>query len=213
MAGSEPAEAKAVLRHVIRELRRGRPEAERRHRSALIASHVLATIRSSVAVPARIACTWSMPTEPSTDALIERLQESGVEVLTPRIEQGRTMAWIRMVPNAAATPGALAPGALGIRTPVGDDRAPLSTCDAIVLPALAIDRRGLRLGQGGGYFDRALADLPAHADAGPLRIAMLYADEMIDELPAQPHDQPVDCAVTDAGVTWFTAPAAGQGPG
>ena len=203
MAGSAPAESKAAVRQRIRQQRRELPDAERLRRGTLITDHALAVISAAVPSAARIACTWSMPTEPPTDDLIERLQHRGVEVLTPRIEPGWTMTWVRTPPQAANTPGALTAGTLGIRTPVGDDTAPLSTCAVIVLPALAIDRRGLRLGQGGGYFDRALGDLASHAEGGPLRMAMLYADELIDELPSQDHDQPVDCAVSDAGITWF----------
>ncbi|MBU6245146.1 MAG: 5-formyltetrahydrofolate cyclo-ligase [Actinomycetales bacterium] len=203
MAGSEPAAAKAALRQRIRRQRRELPDAERLRRGSLITDVALATIGSTLPGAARIACTWSMPTEPPTDDLIERLQHRGVDVRTPRIEPGWTMAWVRTPPGAAVTPGALTSGVLGIRTPVGDDTAPLSTCAVIVLPALAIDRRGLRLGQGGGYFDRALSDLASHAEGGPLRMAMLYADELIDELPSQDHDQPVDCAVSEGGVTWF----------
>jgi 5-formyltetrahydrofolate cyclo-ligase len=61
-----------------------------------------------------------------------------------------------------------------------------------VVPALAVDHRGARLGRGGGYYDRALS----HARPDATLVAVLFDDELVDHLPAEPHDRPVDAVVT-----------------
>jgi 5-formyltetrahydrofolate cyclo-ligase len=70
-----------------------------------------------------------------------------------------------------------------------------------VLPALALDRFGTRLGQGGGYFDRALGELRPHTLGGPLRIGMTFAAEVVAHLPRQAHDQGVDLILTEEALT------------
>jgi 5-formyltetrahydrofolate cyclo-ligase len=66
---------------------------------------------------------------------------------------------------------------------------------AVVVPAVAVDRSGVRLGRGGGYYDRALL----HARPGALLVAVVYDDELLDELPAEPHDHRVGVVVTPSG--------------
>lgn len=68
----------------------------------------------------------------------------------------------------------------------------------IIVPALGVDRTGVRLGQGAGYYDRALLYAPHRP-----RIALVYDNEVHDSLPADPHDQPVNTAVTPSGVVSF----------
>jgi len=68
-----------------------------------------------------------------------------------------------------------------------------------------VDRRGRRLGQGGGYYDKALADVPSHTNGGPLRVAVLFDDEVLDVVPSTEHDCVVDCVLTPAGVVTIDA--------
>jgi 5-formyltetrahydrofolate cyclo-ligase len=65
----------------------------------------------------------------------------------------------------------------------------------LFVPALAVDRRGNRLGRGGGSYDRALSRVPRRA----LVVALLYDGELVDELPTEPHDRPVNAVVTPGG--------------
>jgi 5-formyltetrahydrofolate cyclo-ligase len=65
----------------------------------------------------------------------------------------------------------------------------------VVVPALAVDRRGVRLGRGGGYYDRALV----HARADAVLVALVFDDELVDELPAEEHDRLVTAVVTPSG--------------
>lgn len=72
--------------------------------------------------------------------------------------------------------------------------------DLIFIPALAVDKSGQRLGKGKGYYDRALADLE---DVAPV-IAVVFDDEIIDEVPTEDHDHPVDAVVSPTSTTRFS---------
>uniref|UniRef100_UPI0030EF2491 5-formyltetrahydrofolate cyclo-ligase n=1 Tax=Aquipuribacter hungaricus TaxID=545624 RepID=UPI0030EF2491 len=84
--------------------------------------------------------------------------------------------------------------------------AAVASCDLVLVPALAVDRAGTRLGQGGGSYDRALAR--AHTapgrrpgEGGPLVLAVVHDDEVLDDLlPREPHDVAVHGALTPSGV-------------
>jgi 5-formyltetrahydrofolate cyclo-ligase len=90
----------------------------------------------------------------------------------------------------------------GLREPAGSRLGPgaLGTVALVLVPALAVDRRGRRLGRGGGSYDRALARVPSQA----LTVALLHDGELVDALPGEPHDRPVDAAITPAaGLVWL----------
>ncbi len=96
----------------------------------------------------------------------------------------------------AWTPGCeTAPGAYGIAEPV---RGAALVPQVLIVPLLAFDAAGRRLGQGGGFYDRTLAALRG---AGPLlAIGFGYAGQEVDAVPAGPHDAPLDLVVTEAGL-------------
>ena len=70
----------------------------------------------------------------------------------------------------------------------------MDSCDVVIVPALAVDHAGYRLGRGAGYYDRALAGVRA-----PL-CALVFSHELLPEVPHEPHDVPVQLAVTPGGV-------------
>ncbi|MBM0260688.1 5-formyltetrahydrofolate cyclo-ligase, partial [Micromonospora sp. 4G55] len=74
-------------------------------------------------------------------------------------------------------------------------RAAIGEAELVVVPALAVDHRGLRLGRGGGSYDRALARVPGRV----LIVALLHDGELVEALPAQPHDRPVHAVITPSG--------------
>lgn len=91
--------------------------------------------------------------------------------------------------------GAFAPDAFGIPAP--SSRARVLTPDLVIAPVLAFDRRGGRLGQGAGCYDRTLAGLRA---AGRVFvIGLAYAGQEVDQTPADDHDQPLDAILTEMG--------------
>ena len=86
-----------------------------------------------------------------------------------------------------------------LREPSNGEPWPVENIDLIVTPGLAFDRRGNRLGRGGGYYDRFLA-LPGMR---AVTCALAFAEQIIDEVPTGPHDRPMDLVVTDAEVLRF----------
>jgi 5-formyltetrahydrofolate cyclo-ligase len=96
------------------------------------------------------------------------------------------------------------PGRLTLLEPTGERLGPdaVLAADAVLLPGLAVDARGMRLGRGGGSYDRVLARLAA-AGAHPALVVLLYDTEVVEHVPGEAHDRPVDAAVTPSGVRQF----------
>jgi 5-formyltetrahydrofolate cyclo-ligase len=148
----------------------------------------VARSQPEIAAAARIALYVSMGPEPQTGPLIDWLLAAGKEVLLPILYADNDLGW-GIAPGAAD----LVPGRLGLSEPrvdLGPDA--ISTADLVICPALAVDRYGVRLGRGGGSYDRALARLAP----GTPTWAIVYDTEILDALPADPHDHPVHSALT-----------------
>ena len=97
-------------------------------------------------------------------------------------------------------PDALGPGPIGLREPTGPRLGPAAIGRArlVLVPALAVDRRGVRLGQGAGYYDMSLA----LATPGVPLVVVVNDEELVDELPSEPHDRRVSAALLPgAGLT------------
>lgn len=118
--------------------------------------------------------------EPDTDALFARLDHDGKVLVLPRLEDG-------MVVPALVGDG-LVPGAHGIRTPQGLP-VDVGSIDLVLVPGVAFTTRGDRLGRGGGHYDRFLATCTA-----PM-IGVCFAEQLVDELPVEPHDVRVNRVV------------------
>lgn len=192
------AESKARTRAAIRADRAARPLDDRWAAATAIASHARSLLPSR---PGQVSAYLSLPTEPGTDPLVAAAQEAGHAIRVPRID-GRDLSWVALAPDTV-----LDRGPLGIREPQGAALEPrdLATLDVMFVPGLAVDRDGHRLGQGGGYYDRALVAVPSHADGGPLLVIVLFDDEVLDEVPYAAHDCRVDAALTPAGILRFPA--------
>jgi 5-formyltetrahydrofolate cyclo-ligase len=137
-------------------------------------------------------------TEPGTGRLPAAFTQLGARVLLPVVpETGRELGW-------AVDTGRLAPGRFGLLEPVGPRLGPtaVGAAEVVVVPALAVDRAGTRLGRGGGYYDRALR----HTRPGAVVVALVFDDELVDRLPALDHDRPVSAVVTPDG-GWQALPA------
>lgn len=127
----------------------------------------------------------SVGSEVATGALICALLAAGRRVCVPRIE-GDMLA----VPY-----GPLEEGAFGIPAPRGGED---TFCDVVFAPLLAADGRGVRLGQGGGYYDRYFARRPQ-----ALRVGLAYRAQLVSELPRDTWDMPLHAVVTEEGITRF----------
>jgi 5-formyltetrahydrofolate cyclo-ligase len=190
---------KRALRRRLLAARAARAAPERTAAGSVLAERCLPLLSGARAVAAYV----SVGNEPGTRPLLDALVASGVPVLLPVLLPDRDLDW------APASPaGMLAPGARGTRQPPSPGRGVLavSGVDAVVVPGLAGDLRGARLGRGGGSYDRALARVPA----GVPVLLLLYDDELLPEVPVESHDRPVTHLVRPAGVavaTGWTLPA------
>lgn len=194
---SSPEEDKAALRRRIRERRRERTQAEHAAAAQAIAEEGGSLLRGlSDGLPLLIAAYLSLPTEPGTDLLLQQAEADHDAIWVPKVVDD-ALAWVAM---RTRTP--THPGAFGIREPEGtpvrsDDLVGL---DVMFVPALAVDERGHRLGQGGGYYDRLLATFPRNNKGGPLLVAVVFDDEVLSEVPVEEFDCAVDVALTPSGI-------------
>ncbi|EEP73175.1 5-formyltetrahydrofolate cyclo-ligase [Micromonospora sp. ATCC 39149] len=145
--------------------------------------------------PARVTGYVPVGSEPGGPELPEVLRMAlppGGELLLPVLRDDLDLDWA-----AYTGPGCLVAAGRGLREPTGPrlGRAAIADARLVVVPALAVDRLGRRLGRGGGSYDRALARV---AD-GALTVALLHDGELVEHLPAEPHDRPVRAVVTPSG--------------
>jgi len=151
--------------------------------------------RPEVQMAGTIAAYYSVGAEPDTRGLVFALWKRGSYVLLPRLRPDGDLDWA-----SYEGPESLVPGPRGLLEPGEPPRGPgaVARADVVLVPALAVDRAGNRLGRGGGSYDRALARV------GPLvpLIALVYDAELVERVPAEPHDVKVRAAVSPgAGIT------------
>jgi 5-formyltetrahydrofolate cyclo-ligase len=183
----EVGAAKAALRarHLAR--RRARPQAERAADAEAVATGLLRGLAGMRTLAAYVPDAE----EPGHGRLPAAFTQLGARVLLPVVPaEGAELGW-------AVDTGRLAPGRFGLLEPVGHrlGATAVGTADVVVVPALAVSRDGVRLGRGGGYYDRALR----HVRPGAVLVAVVFDDELLDELPAEPHDVRVTAVVTPSG--------------
>jgi 5-formyltetrahydrofolate cyclo-ligase len=173
---------KAGLRRTLAAARAARPDAERVAAGRLIRDHVLEM--PEIAAAGTIAAYYSAGPEPDTRGLVFALWKRGSYVVLPVLLPDGDLDWA-----SYEGPDSLAPGPHGLLQPTEPPRGPgtVARADAVLVPALAVDLNGHRLGRGGGSYDRALARVGPQVPS----IALLYDDELLPSLPAEPHDQPV----------------------
>ena len=192
-SGLELEDAKQAIRHAVRAHRAARPARQREQDATTFAEHGVEAVGDARCVAAYV----SAHNEPDTSALLDALRERGVRVLLPVLGPGLARCWGEY--NGREELAHHAPGRpLEPTGPVLDPEA-LAEADAIIAPALAIDWRGLRLGQGGGWYDRALR----HRRPGAPVFAMVHEAELVHDalLPRAEHDVPVDAVITEE--RWF----------
>ena len=174
--------AKAALRRQLAAARARLTGAERAAAGHAVREAVLALPETQMAGTA--AAYYSVGTEPDTRGLVYALWKRGTYVLLPLLLPGGDLDWA-----SYEGPDSLVPGRRGTLQPAEPPRGPaaIASADLVIVPALAVDRRGIRLGRGGGSYDRALTRV-----GGPVpTVALLYDGELLDEVPSGPHDLPV----------------------
>jgi 5-formyltetrahydrofolate cyclo-ligase len=183
----EVGAAKSALRERYLARRLARPAPERAAATAAVTTALL----RGLAQARTIAAFVPDETEPGHGRLPAAFTQLGARILLPVVpDDGSELRW-------AVDTGRLAPGRFGLLEPVGPRLGPtaIGAAEVVVVPAVAVARNGVRLGRGGGYYDRALR----HARPGAVLVALVFDDELADELPAEPHDQRVTAVVTPSG--------------
>jgi 5-formyltetrahydrofolate cyclo-ligase len=197
---------KANLRRRLVAARAAMTDAERATAGRLIRDHVLGM--PEVAAAGTVAAYYSVGTEPDTHGLVFALWKRGSYVVLPVLLPDGDLDWA-----SYEGPDSLAPGPRGLLQPVEPVRGPgtVARADVVLVPALAVDVSGKRLGRGAGCYDRALARVGGQVPT----IGLIYDLELVPSLPAEPHDRVVRAVARPShGVTWLPATAPGaESPG
>jgi 5-formyltetrahydrofolate cyclo-ligase len=196
--------AKSGLRAAVLAARRSAGAEQRARASAHLTRRVLDL--PVVGAASCVAAYVSFGTEPSTAELLAGLSSRSVRLLLPVLRPDLDLDWA-----IYDGPHRLAQGPHGVRFPAGLPLGPDAIADAevVIVPALAVDRRGNRLGRGGGSYDRALARVAR----GALVITPLYEGELRADVPVDDHDRPVHVAVLPSAVHDLRGPDHAQGGG
>ncbi len=182
---------KIALRDQLPTARRRTPLQDVRLNASAIAAHLLDT--EEVRRAATVAAYVSVSTEPGTGPLIEQLDAMGRRVILPVLLPDNDLDW-------AAYTGAdsLVPVGRGLLEPTGPRLGvdAIATADVVLCPGAAVDRGGMRLGRGGGSYDRVLGRVPV----GTFVCTLLYDGELLAHVPAAGHDRRVSAVATQRGV-------------
>lgn len=192
MTSTDIALEKSILRQKVRQKRKTFA-----HRNSLYASaftrHLLAALPSEAR---SVAAFLPMPGEPPIREALLEMHRQGLEILVPVVEKKRQLSWVRWLPD---TTYALSP--LGIEEPTGKrfNYTKFVTADLHLIPALAYDCLGKRLGQGGGYYDRLLTDQQEVRTKKYLGV--IFSDELFETIPVEKHDAALNYLITEKGLT------------
>jgi len=166
-------ERKTALRAEVRRRTRGTPEASRAAQERLLASGLL---------NGTVGLYRALPSECGTDLLASAL---GERACFPCVAPGQSELEFRR------EGGAWVRGPLGVQEP-GGDKVPLGEIDVLVVPAVAVDLQGHRLGRGRGHYDATLAAFAGRS------AALVFESQLVPEVPVGEHDRPVDAVCTEA---------------
>lgn len=181
---TDPADLASLKASLRLDARRVRQTADPEGAGAAAAAHFPAALTG----PGVVAAYWPLGGEFDPLPLVDRLRASGADIALPRIADRtghpRFLAW--------PPRGDLAPDAFGVPAPPAD--APEVRPRLILTPLLAFDRQGGRLGQGGGHYDRILAQLQPR---GVVAVGLAYAVQELDQIPRGAHDMRLDWVVSE----------------
>ncbi len=181
--GADLDAAKGDLRRRIATARRALAGDRRKAEAAALA----VTVAALAAAGETVCAYWPVGSEPGSPAMIDGLLARGGRVLLPVVSAEGTLDW-------AEHTGEMCAGPFGLLEPAGARLGPdaITGAGLVLVPALAVGRDGLRLGRGGGYYDRSL---PLARPGVPL-VAVVRDEELLDSVPAEPHDRRVTAALT-----------------
>ena len=178
---------KSELRRVVRARRAAVPPSVRAERDGAILVGLGEIVSAGMVVCAYVPDD----DEAGGSGLLSRLVDSGARVLLPVSPAVGPLGWAEY-----AGPADLAPGRFGIPVPSAPPDGPetIAGADLVLVPAVAVDRRGNRLGRGKGFYDRLLSSTKA------TKIGVAYEFQLVDSIPTEPHDVKMDLVITQSGI-------------
>jgi 5-formyltetrahydrofolate cyclo-ligase len=183
---------KRALRAELRERRRIMTSSERQAATTNLTEHLATLTRS---VNARSVAAY-LPTtdEPNIRGYLSWAEKEGIRVLTPISRDDGLLDWV-------VSTGDETEGQFGWPEPVGELLGPIAIndVDLIIVPAASVDRTGMRMGWGRGYFDRTLGSM----EKCPPVYAVIFDSELVDSVPTEVHDKRVDGVVTPNTIVTF----------
>jgi 5-formyltetrahydrofolate cyclo-ligase len=176
-------ESKHEVRKAILAKRRSLSVEQRQQAAEALVNHIAQLPQIGGAVCAYVPVGG----EPGSPAMLDVLADRGARVLLPVTTPEAPLSW------GEYRAGHLVPAAFGLQEPAGRRLPPetIAEADLVLIPALAVDQTGVRLGRGAGFYDRSLP--LATPDA--MLVAVVYDDELLPQLPAEPHDVPMTHAL------------------
>ncbi len=189
----DPDVQKRILRAELRERRQNMP----RHERELATEGITARLQELVGSTGTesLSCYLSMPTEPDTRPFVNWAEARGLRVLFPVTREDGLLDWTVGEDENETL------GLHGVPEAMGELLGPMAIndVDLILVPAAAVDRTGMRLGWGRGYFDKTLGSM----EKCPPVYAVVFDSEFVEAVPRERHDQPVNGIVTPTRIIAF----------
>jgi 5-formyltetrahydrofolate cyclo-ligase len=184
---------KRALRAELRKRRRTVTSVEREHATTAVTRN-LESLTTGLGVTS-IAAYLSTPDEPSTREFLHWACDQGIRVLLPISREDGLLDW---APYDGKDEDE---DVFGMPTPTTEVLGPIAinSVDLIIVPAATVDRTGMRMGWGRGYFDKTLGSM----ERCPPVYAVIFDNELVDSVPSEVHDQRVNGVVTPGGITKF----------
>jgi len=197
-------EQKRRIRRSILAVRRGLSETERLARSRRVWERVAAL--SCYQQAREVLGYMAFDHEVLTDGLIRQALASGKQMVLPMVQSDRQSLALYAIEDLECD---VAPGYCGIQEPQPQRTRAVApeSLDLVLVPGVAFDLRGRRLGFGAGFYDRLLTQLPRDIPT----VGLAFDFQVIPRLPSQPHDVMLDAIVTESYVIWGTPVAEGDG--
>ncbi|MCW5757568.1 MAG: 5-formyltetrahydrofolate cyclo-ligase [Phycisphaeraceae bacterium] len=195
---AELAREKSAMRSSMRRLMESMPKDQAASKAQALAERALSW--APLAHARRVMVYLSMGGEAGTGAMIERLLEAGVEVAGPRVDWEARTITPALIADAMTD---VVEGRLGVPEPAPHaPGVPIETIDVLLVPALAFDLRGFRLGRGAGFYDRLLADKRRRG----LALGYGFEAQLAHRVPTEPHDARLDALATERRLLEYNGP-------
>lgn len=189
---SDESQRKKALRAELRGRRRTLTSSELEAATAGFTEHLARLVTETGA--RSIAAFIPAQDEPDIRPFLEWAVGRGLRILMPVSREDGLLDWVVDIEGETV-------GSLGVPEPVGELLGPMAVdeVDLMLIPAAAVDRTGMRLGWGRGYFDRLIGSM----ESPPPIYAVIFETELLEEVPTELHDKPVGGVVTPEGITTF----------